>query len=248
MVGCVLYTLSYFTHPFVDSNAIGIASGVYRFPKHPEETQYQVSEKMKDLIRNFLTPNPLYRPNTAEAIQIINNWYTSSEVPLNVNQPSFRKRQDAGRRRKRQNSMNSRFLIEELLTSMAIFLCKNWWSFKTSLKISRLLHKISKDLSSHLKKHNLSKKEKRKHRHGLIAMFIWTSSSNSNHHSITLNLKTNLKINLNSHHPAQSKKVSTWILSGTLQQINQWITPTISTLFLVFSQLVTIKLPKNRTT
>lgn len=36
MVGCVLYTLSYFTHPFVDSNAIGIANGVYRFPKYPE--------------------------------------------------------------------------------------------------------------------------------------------------------------------------------------------------------------------
>jgi AP2-associated kinase len=61
MVGCVLYTLAFFTHPFVDSNAIGIADGVYRFPKYPEETQYQVSDRIKDLIRNFLTPNPAYR-------------------------------------------------------------------------------------------------------------------------------------------------------------------------------------------
>ena len=43
MLGCVLYTLAYFIHPFVDSNAVGIAGGVYRFPKHPEETPYQVS-------------------------------------------------------------------------------------------------------------------------------------------------------------------------------------------------------------
>jgi AP2-associated kinase len=61
MVGCVLYTLAFFTHPFVDSNAIGIADGVYRFPKYPEETQYQVSDRIKDLIRNFLTPNPAFR-------------------------------------------------------------------------------------------------------------------------------------------------------------------------------------------
>lgn len=43
MVGCVLYTLSYFIHPFVDSNSIGIAGGVYRFPKYPDETKYQVT-------------------------------------------------------------------------------------------------------------------------------------------------------------------------------------------------------------
>lgn len=42
---------------------------------------------MKDLIRNFLTPNPAFRPTTTEAIQLINNWYTSSEVPLNVRIP-----------------------------------------------------------------------------------------------------------------------------------------------------------------
>lgn len=35
MLGCVLYTMNYFIHPFVDSNAVGIASAVYRFPSHP---------------------------------------------------------------------------------------------------------------------------------------------------------------------------------------------------------------------
>jgi hypothetical protein len=43
MTGCVLYTSAYFIHPFVDSNAIGIAAGTYRFLKYPEETKYRVS-------------------------------------------------------------------------------------------------------------------------------------------------------------------------------------------------------------
>ncbi len=61
MLGCVLYTLAYFIHPFIDSNAIGISGGVYRFPTYPDETKYQVTDKMKDFIRNLLTPNPVYR-------------------------------------------------------------------------------------------------------------------------------------------------------------------------------------------
>ena len=84
MVGCVLYTLAYFTHPFVDSNAIGIAGGVYKFPRYPDETKYLVSDKLKDFIRNLLTTNPKYRPSVAESLQIINNWYAVSEIPLNV--------------------------------------------------------------------------------------------------------------------------------------------------------------------
>ena len=35
MLGCVLYTMSYFVHPFVESNAVGIASGTFRFPSYP---------------------------------------------------------------------------------------------------------------------------------------------------------------------------------------------------------------------
>jgi AP2-associated kinase len=84
MVGCVIYTLAFFTHPFVDSNAVGIAGGVYRFPKYPEETQYQVSDKIKDLIRNLLTPDPTYRPSVDEVIALLNGWHTMSSIPLNV--------------------------------------------------------------------------------------------------------------------------------------------------------------------
>jgi AP2-associated kinase len=36
MLGCVLYTMSYFVHPFIDANAVGIAGAVFRFPSYPE--------------------------------------------------------------------------------------------------------------------------------------------------------------------------------------------------------------------
>jgi AP2-associated kinase len=68
MLGCVLYTLAYFVHPFVDSNAVGISGGVYRFPNYPDETNYEVSDKIKDLIRNLLTPNPRFRPSIQEVL------------------------------------------------------------------------------------------------------------------------------------------------------------------------------------
>ena len=41
---------------------------------------------MKDLIRNLLTPDPSYRPDAQQIQQIINNWFTFSEIPLNVRQ------------------------------------------------------------------------------------------------------------------------------------------------------------------
>lgn len=63
MLGCILYTMSYFVHPFVEANAVGIAGAVYRFPNYPDETKYKVTPKMQDFIRNFLTPNPEFRPS-----------------------------------------------------------------------------------------------------------------------------------------------------------------------------------------
>lgn len=109
MVGCVLYTLCYFTHPFLNSNAIGIASGTYTFPKYPEETKYQVSEKMKDLIRNLLTPDPSFRPDAHQIQQIINNWFTLTKIPLNVFQLILRKKQKEENNKKSTSKNNYKF-------------------------------------------------------------------------------------------------------------------------------------------
>lgn len=83
MLGCVLYTLSYFTHPFLDANAVGISTGTYRFPKYPDETKYNVSDKIKDLIRHMLTPNPTFRPSALELIELLKGWGRISQVTLN---------------------------------------------------------------------------------------------------------------------------------------------------------------------
>ncbi len=83
MLGCVLYTLAYFTHPFVDSNAVGIAEGVLRFPAYPNETKYKVSPKMQDLIRHILTPNPRFRPDIERILRILDTWDEIGEIPLN---------------------------------------------------------------------------------------------------------------------------------------------------------------------
>lgn len=40
MLGCTLYTMCYFVHPFVDSGAVGISGGVFRFP---DESIYKIS-------------------------------------------------------------------------------------------------------------------------------------------------------------------------------------------------------------
>jgi len=80
MLGCLIYTLCYFIHPFIDANAVGIASAVYRFPS---ETKYKVSEKMKDFIRILLTPNPQNRPGIQELVKIIGQWDNLTEIPLN---------------------------------------------------------------------------------------------------------------------------------------------------------------------
>lgn len=58
MLGCVAYALCFYRHPFVDCSKMAIAEASYDFP---ENSQY--SEKIIDLIRIMLTPNPKYRPN-----------------------------------------------------------------------------------------------------------------------------------------------------------------------------------------
>lgn len=40
MLGCVLYTMCYFIHPFVDASAVGISAATFKFPNYPDETQY----------------------------------------------------------------------------------------------------------------------------------------------------------------------------------------------------------------
>lgn len=53
MLGCVLYTIAFYIHPFVDSSKVAIIDANYRFP--PDSP---FSEKLHDFIRHMITPDP----------------------------------------------------------------------------------------------------------------------------------------------------------------------------------------------
>lgn len=81
MLGCVLYTLCYFIHPFLEANKLAISRAVYKIPM---DGKYRYSNKINDLIRHMLTPNPQNRPSINDILTIIKNWKQISEIPLNV--------------------------------------------------------------------------------------------------------------------------------------------------------------------
>ncbi len=41
-------------------------------------------QKMNDLIKNMLTPDPKYRPSAVELLDLINNYFNIKTIPLNA--------------------------------------------------------------------------------------------------------------------------------------------------------------------
>ena len=83
MFGCVAYTLCFFKHPFQDSQKLGIVNAYYNFPEEPKG---RISEKMRDFIRNMLTPDPSLRPSIAQIACTLENWDKIDTVKLNVSE------------------------------------------------------------------------------------------------------------------------------------------------------------------
>jgi len=63
MLGCVLYTLCFASHPFQDAQKLAIVNAHYFMP-----VDTRISDKMKDFIRIMLVPNPLYRPSARHVL------------------------------------------------------------------------------------------------------------------------------------------------------------------------------------
>jgi AP2-associated kinase len=78
MLGCVVYTMNYYVHPFQEGGKLAIVNASFKFPELD-----RVSEKMKDFIRHMLTPDPASRPDIHEILNILENWATG-EIKLNV--------------------------------------------------------------------------------------------------------------------------------------------------------------------
>lgn len=105
MLGCVLYTLVYFTHPFIDASKAGISDAAFRLNKE------KCSEKINDLIRNMLTPNPENRVTVDQILLIISNWNTYTQIPLNVVSLLFRNKPRNSRNnlsRRNRSSLSTR--------------------------------------------------------------------------------------------------------------------------------------------
>lgn len=66
MLGCVLFTLMFFKHPFAESSKLSITSASFRYPV---ENQY--SPDLEVLVRNLLTPNPDIRPDAPTVVSWI---------------------------------------------------------------------------------------------------------------------------------------------------------------------------------
>ncbi len=77
MMGCVLYTMIYKNHPFVNADKNTIINAKYQTPK----TFY--SEKMMDFLSLLLIPNPELRPSSEKVLEIISKWdkLTKIEMP-----------------------------------------------------------------------------------------------------------------------------------------------------------------------
>ena len=50
----------------------------------------QISEKMKNLIRNILVPNPLERPTINKLMQLLLNWQNVKDLPLSTSAESIK--------------------------------------------------------------------------------------------------------------------------------------------------------------
>lgn len=69
MLGCLVFTMCFAIHPFMDSGQLAIVNGDYQFP-----SEKQISEEMKELIRWLLTPDPRERPEISSILDCLQKW------------------------------------------------------------------------------------------------------------------------------------------------------------------------------
>jgi len=79
MIGCMLFTLCFYKQPFQEASKLSIVNGAYTFPK-----DHNYPEKLIDIIRMMLTPNPIDRPSIIELCNIFNDYFNIESITLNV--------------------------------------------------------------------------------------------------------------------------------------------------------------------
>jgi len=91
MVGCTLYSLCFSRHPFQDAQKLAIVNASYLMVSHEPKYDH-ISEKMKDLIRLLLTPNPEKRPSIWDLELLIDSFHRIKEIELSEDAVAVKKR------------------------------------------------------------------------------------------------------------------------------------------------------------
>ena len=80
MIGCVLYVICFAKHPFMDAQKLAITNAHYSIP---DEEYERIPMKLRDLIRLFLTPSPVKRPDIHQVIKLLGEYEELENIPLN---------------------------------------------------------------------------------------------------------------------------------------------------------------------
>jgi len=78
MLGCILYTMCFYKHPFQEMSKLSIVNAAYTFPK-----DHNYAPKLIDIIRICLTPNPTTRPSIFDLCKIFDNYFELNNIKLN---------------------------------------------------------------------------------------------------------------------------------------------------------------------
>lgn len=81
MLGCVLFSMCFGYHPFQDSQMIGIVNAQYFMPANEYD---RIPEKLRDLCRVLLVPNPAERPSVDQILKVLVNWNQLQQIPLSA--------------------------------------------------------------------------------------------------------------------------------------------------------------------
>ena len=67
MLGCILFTLMFFRHPFQDAEALAIRNAKFEMPV----SKQQFDPKLVDLIHWCLAKNPKQRPSAKQLVVLL---------------------------------------------------------------------------------------------------------------------------------------------------------------------------------
>lgn len=82
MLGCVLYTLAFFKHPFQDQPQLAIVNGFFAIPR-----ESRFDEKFHNFIKWILCPDPAERPGIGKILDMLDRYDTVPDFPRTYSNP-----------------------------------------------------------------------------------------------------------------------------------------------------------------